>query len=106
MDNVYYKPEAFGLIPFGEFDLYEPDYSFDIVALWRDEDNNWYWASDSGCSCPTPFEDYHSVEELATGTLQDFQAWVEVIAYADNNRDYWYPRMVDLIARARIYENG
>ena len=48
------------LIPF-LCDLHEPDrdYEFHILSVWRDErTGHLYYAEDSGCSCPTPFEDY------------------------------------------------
>lgn len=39
------------------------DYEFDILAFWA-KDGVVYSASDSGCSCPTPFEDFNSLQEL------------------------------------------
>lgn len=36
----------------------EADYSFDILCFWATSDGYVYSASDSGCSCPKPFEDY------------------------------------------------
>lgn len=65
MHDVYYNPEAFDLVPFGELEMTEPDYSFDILMVWRHTPTgDLYWAQDSGCSCPSPFEDYHSIEQL------------------------------------------
>ena len=54
--NPYYNPEVLGLemISFEE----EPDYNFNIICFWATEDGQIYAANDSGCSCPTPFEDY------------------------------------------------
>lgn len=34
------------------------DYGFSIVLLVRDSGGNLWAAHDSGCSCPTPFEDH------------------------------------------------
>ena len=34
-----------------------PDYDFDIIAFWADKDGIVYYGTDSGCSCPCPFED-------------------------------------------------
>jgi hypothetical protein len=64
MSDVYYTPEDFGLTLFGQVDLSEPCYSFDLVAVWRDAAGAWFYATDAGCSCPSPFEDYRSVESL------------------------------------------
>lgn len=49
-----------------EMDLQEPDYSFDLLGLWRDAEG-FYLGTDSGCSCPTPWES-HTAEDL-TGPL-------------------------------------
>lgn len=57
--DPYYHPEAFGLTLVAEFELAEPCYSFDTFAIWyRQDTGSYYWANDSGCSCPAPFEDY------------------------------------------------
>lgn len=63
MQNYYYSPESHGLdmISFEDADL---SYEFDILAFWATKDGVVYSASDSGCSCPTPFEDYTSLESL------------------------------------------
>lgn len=58
-NDWYYNPEEFGLTPVGEVDLYEPYYSFDIAKVWYHEELKGYvFATDSGDSCPSPFEDY------------------------------------------------
>ena len=56
MSNIYYNPESFDLTTFGQID-WEPDeeYNFDLTVIWRDSDGMYYWAEDSGCSCPSPF---------------------------------------------------
>lgn len=33
-------------------------YEFNILTFWRLPDGRVFMASDSGCSCPMPFEDY------------------------------------------------
>ena len=63
-DDVYYQPEKFGLTPILEINLEDEPYQFHIFAMWRHEDGTVYWATDSGCSCPSPFEDYKSVNDL------------------------------------------
>lgn len=68
MSNPYYNPEDFDLEIVGSIDLAEPDYSFDLLVVWyHAPTSTFYWASDSGCSCPSPFEDYHSLEQLESG---------------------------------------
>lgn len=57
MSSVYTEPEAFGLRQVAEFDAAE-SYEFSMVVLWRDHRGDLWAAYDSGCSCPTPFEDH------------------------------------------------
>ena len=53
--NIYYNPEKFGLSVFGEADTKE-SYEFDRIVVWEDRVGNLWYAEDSGCSCPIPFE--------------------------------------------------
>ena len=74
-DNPYYSPEKCGLkvIDSIEGDL---SYEFDMVVVWQDlKSKKYYWGSDSGCSCPTPFEDIPEAEQQH---LRD--AVVEILA--------------------------
>jgi hypothetical protein len=57
MDNVYYDPAAFNLEVVGSFEFAEPDYSFDMCVVWKNERGQFFVGTDSGCSCPCPFED-------------------------------------------------
>lgn len=64
-NDVYSDPYRHDLFPLAELELEEPDYSFDILMVWRHaKTEKLYWAQDSGCSCPLPFEDYTSLESL------------------------------------------
>lgn len=74
-ENVYYSPASHGLVLLRTIDLAEPDYSFYLLAIFQSATNpeNYYLATDSGCSCPSPFEDYLDVESL-TGPLTYAQA--------------------------------
>ena len=56
--NPYYGPEKLGL---RALTLNEPDLSYEynmLLFVKPNGSNEVYWAHDSGCSCPTPFEDY------------------------------------------------
>lgn len=69
--DPYYQPEEFGLEIVGSIDDPNACYSFDLlVAWWRREDGALFYGVDSGCSCPSPFEDVHSVDELTPITLE------------------------------------
>ena len=65
--NVYCNPEKHGLEVVGELEDPNASYSFATVVFWR-KGRKVYAASDSGCSCPSPFEDYNSIEELTPVT--------------------------------------
>lgn len=57
--NIYSDPEHFGLEVFGTIDAAPGSYEFDYLVVWREKaTGQLWWASDSGCSCPTPFEDF------------------------------------------------
>jgi hypothetical protein len=64
VDNIYYYPDKFGLEQVEMIDYSSGDYCFDYRVIWRDKDGRLYTARDSGCSCPTPFERYTSVDAL------------------------------------------
>ena len=64
-DSAYYHPEKLGLEPVFEVDYSDGDYQFDLRVIWyHKETKRYYTARDSGCSCPTPFEDYNSLADL------------------------------------------
>jgi hypothetical protein len=70
--NPYYHPESCGLEMVGTAER-EPDWDFSILLVVKDKKTGKLFAGyDSGCSCPTPFEDYHSLEDfdLITDTKQ------------------------------------
>lgn len=79
--DLYNQPEAFGLEGFGDVDR-GGSYEFDIFAVWRsiEDPSLFYWGTDSGCSCPSPFEDHTSLGSTdGKGTARDaaeaLKAW-------------------------------
>jgi hypothetical protein len=63
--DPYSKPEKYGLEIIGSIDWDMTSYSFDMTVVWRDsETQQLFYADDSGCSCPSPFEDFSSKEQL------------------------------------------
>lgn len=75
--NPYYSPEEVGLTVVGEVDD-AGSYEFNTIVVWTDGEKL-YWAHDSGCSCPTPFEEYEvtkedksGLDELKESNLQSF----------------------------------
>lgn len=76
--NIYYDPEKFGLETIGEIDWSSGAYEFDYTVVWkRISDGRFVYAEDSGCSCPSPFEQT-GIEGLIVlrkrGGLAEFKA--------------------------------
>lgn len=68
MSTYYYSPEEVGLEVVGQVEWSEPCYSFDLSVVWyHPEQDIFYFGSDSGCSCPSPFEDFSSLDDLESG---------------------------------------
>ncbi len=83
--NVYNTPEKFGLKVYGDA-WRDMSYEYDAFIIWqKDGTGEFLWAHDSGCSCPTPFEDY-SLANLPVGSLKDalvdLKAWTTHEYYA------------------------
>jgi hypothetical protein len=54
--NPYYSPELCGLEIFESINTAD-SYEYDMFVIWRKlDDNTLYYDTDSGCSCPTPFD--------------------------------------------------
>lgn len=75
--DVYSNPENFGLEVIGEIDWFQDSYGFDLTTIWRDKETGvLYYADDSGCSCPSPYEDFRSKDELTETTPQELQLYL------------------------------
>lgn len=83
MANPYYSPEKLDLVPVAELELYEPSYSFDTVVVWRHTPTGQlYWAHDSGCSCPMPFEDYDSLADLTKLSSENYEDLKQFVSHS------------------------
>lgn len=90
--NPYYNPEACGLELLGIAEK-EPEWDFYILGLWRDkETGELFLAQDSGCSCPTPFEEFTSLDKLTRiKKIEDFDKFVDNHVDIDSSdRSYSY----------------
>lgn len=77
-ENLYYHPEKHGLEIFDMVE-YPPCYDFDMCVVWRDvATDELFYAFDSGCSCPTPFEN-HSRKDLVLITPENYQIFKDAI---------------------------
>ena len=68
--------ESEGVTDLGLIGLSEPDYSFDLAWVLGTPEG-FYLGTDSGCSCPSPFENYRSLDYF-TGPLTAEQAIEEL----------------------------
>jgi hypothetical protein len=77
MNDVYHSPDKHDLTVLGELDEQDLSWEFRMLVVWkRGADGALFYATDSGCSCPSPFEDFHSVDALTPivrETLADFE---------------------------------
>lgn len=55
--NPVWMPDQFGLHFVASVDQ-AGDYEFDTLVILAHETGTFFWAADSGCSCPTPFEGF------------------------------------------------
>lgn len=101
--EIYNHPEKFGLTQVGQVDWDGgDDYGFDFTVVWKDKNGNLYWASDAGCSCPSPFEDFSDdLSELETGSFFDLAKF-----FNDRCSEHWsnaqaQAEIVDLLGRLR-----
>jgi hypothetical protein len=68
--DVYNNPEKFGLEQVAQIDYSDGCYEFDYRVVWLHRDTGkLYTARDSGCSCPSPFEEYTSIQYLEEFSL-------------------------------------
>jgi hypothetical protein len=64
MHNIYYNPENCGLTIVGSLDEHDLSYEFNtLLVVEATQSGKLYWARSSGCSCPTPFEEYFYVSD-------------------------------------------
>lgn len=74
-NNIYYNPEEFGYEVVKDIELDDEPWQFHLLVIWRDDNGNLVWGTDSGCSCPSPFED-HKPEDLEPYDRQVVQEYV------------------------------
>lgn len=100
MTDVYYNPENFGLTKIAEMEWSEPCYSFDMTVAWLDSEGKLYWGSDSGCSCPSPFES-QGLDDLSTGSFFDLDREVQERLNDTYYKDYATRESVDFLGAVR-----
>jgi hypothetical protein len=95
--NVYYHPEKSGLEFFEDFEDPEASYSFDKFTIWeRKTDGALFYGMDSGCSCPSPFENVNKIEDLTQITPNSWETFKKDFeAYGANARWEGSPRHIE-----------
>ena len=85
MGDIYYQPQNYGLRILDTIEDDSLSYEFDMLVVWQEiESDRLYWARDSGCSCPSPFEGCNAVSDLNyihDGTIEAFEAAVNALGY-------------------------
>ena len=70
-ENIYYNPEKCGLRIISVFDEPGLSYEYDTTLVLQDIcSGKFYTVRDSGCSCPTPFENIHNFSDM-----QEISEW-------------------------------
>lgn len=104
--NVYYKPEDYGLEIIAELSSRDLLYEYDMVVVWRDKDNNVYMAHDSGCSCPSPFEDVKFEDLQKVHTMVDVYRFVEQAGKIDSYHVFHFSDVNLFLSRVRPFIEG
>lgn len=86
-NNIYYDPEKFGLKIFEHIEDDHASYSFDDFVIWeRLEDGKLFYGTDSGCSCPSPFEDQGLSDLTPVTTLEQLE--IAIDEYRGDDPEY------------------
>lgn len=65
-ENPYYSPKKCGLQIIDALEDPAASYDFStVVAFRKSRTKRVFIVHDSGCSCPTPFEDVHSLADMS-----------------------------------------
>lgn len=99
--DVYYDPADFGLTIIGSLDDPQASWSFDMLVVWEHEDGRLFYGQDSGCSCPSPFEDHHSLDDLMEITNDSWNVFQEAVNSHCNYSDSEYYGNKDELAADR-----
>ena len=89
--NIYYNPEEFGLEIVGQFEWSEPSWSFDTFCVWKESRGRYWIGEDSGCSCPSPFDNITDINQLDGPYTKDgLRKRIDFRIEEHTNTDYHY----------------
>lgn len=95
--NPYSNPGRCGLEILGVLEDPGACYSFDTLVVWIDlATSKLYAARDSGCSCPTPFEDYRETGQFTeVRSYDDVEGLISTYAPFDSADRFALRRQVE-----------
>jgi hypothetical protein len=79
--GVYNDEQSNDLKLLDYIDYSNGDYRFDYRAVWVGSDGRLWTARDSGCSCPSPFEDTRELDRLWSFDVLEEERIAEAGAY-------------------------
>lgn len=83
-ENPYYNPDLCGLEIFDSIDT-AGSYEFDMFVIWKKlDDETLWWDADSGCSCPSPFDNYDHGHDLKPVTINNFKEFDKILSEHPN----------------------
>jgi hypothetical protein len=106
--DVYSSPGRYGLKIVGSVSFDNEPYQFHVGVVWQQEETGLFFiGTDSGCSCPSPFESVHSLDKLSgpyrkNGAIQIVSEWSADDDYSDDqsHRNEWFgAQKVELISK-------
>lgn len=96
--GIWDNPQDFGLTMVKDVDIAD-SYEFDMIAIWKTEDGRYLIGTDSGCSCPTPFENTKVEDLTEVRTLADVADFARATwsdsYYDEQEREEGVARLVD-----------
>lgn len=102
--TAYTAPEEWRLRTIGQIDWSDGRYQFDLTVVWqREVDGVFMYAEDSGCSCPSPFEDLTPAGLIEIASIGEFLRHLQErnATGFDGPRDAQIARLLELMQAAR-----
>lgn len=62
--GMYYGDMPEGVTFIGDIEWDNEAYQFDMTGIWKTKRGEYWIGDDSGCSCPSPFENVHGIDDL------------------------------------------
>lgn len=77
--DLYTSPERFDLEIVSVLSDDNLSYEYDMLVVWTDRDGRVFYGTDSGCSCPSPFEDYRDLSDATEVTLDTWDGFSDLV---------------------------